>query len=319
MRRPTDVVDSHPALRDRLGALGIDGAHALAAAIAPFGRSAAEELLADRLPAVQRDMSYEWRERTNHDWKVWRQESAEREETAAALRARRDAGEALTPDEEWALLEAVVDAEGVQSASAAVYAFVASHPAHILGRWTRARLALEQGDESGLADLEELVRLDDMAIPPAGSLAYDWLQSRGRTAEADAWSERMERFEEALQRDRDERSKFDERDSLDPAGLGDDALEALRTALQGIAGVESAWIVRKRLTARPHVPLHVLVCVPGRQWRGRSRVNRQQELLQALLDHVPMPPNSLFIVTSDEALALVDRLRRYGGSPLVGR
>lgn len=316
MLAPTDVDDTHPSLADRLRALDVPEAGAIEAALAPAVPSAAEHLFGGALATLRAGFDAAWRETAREAWASGHGERTKDAARLAALRERDAAGEALPDEERWELASLTLALEGAATGTPLVESFSVAHPRHAMALWTRGRLALERGDEGGLASIEAAIAIDDEATPAACATAYAWLHERGRVAEADRWHERGERFQQEAALASEERSTVRPDDSFIGAGLDPPAAEALREWFRSLPEAQAVWLVRKRVVHRPGAPAFVCVVRPIPEVCGRRYAEDRSKVLDRIAGRAPLPPETLILVTNGPDVDLERRLRDQTGPPL---
>jgi Zn-dependent protease with chaperone function len=312
---PTDVGDTHPSLADRLRSLEVSGLAATEAAAKPLDRSAADELLGGALATLRDELDEAWRDAASEAWRHNHEVLAHGARQLAELRSREAAGELVDEAARWNILRKTLEIEGPAAALPLLENFVAEHPAHAMALWTRGQLALDRGDESGLASIEAAVAIDDRATAAASELLYTWLHQRGRVAEALAWQARGERFQQELALAQEERASVDGGSLFEPCGLAEELLESLRAGLRDKPLVEKAWLVRRQVEHRSHVPSYVLLVWPVQKFAWNVQKKRA-ELLEDLANTLPLPEGTLLFLQSGDEKALERRLRESAGDPV---
>jgi Zn-dependent protease with chaperone function len=303
LSRSTGIEDTHPALADRLAALG-----APARAPACFQLSAAHALLGAKRLQLMEEFDRAWRESLAGPWK-------ERHASIQAMKERLTALEQaarereLDSGEQWELARAVEAVRGSAPALAVLDRLLQRAPEHAPALYARGRIRLEDGDASGTDDVERAMQLDEEAREPGAQLLYTWFYARHDLTRCDRYRGALI----ALQNERKlasiERAHLRRRDVLGAHGLDAPALAGCVEALRSERSVKRAWLVRKQVRYMTRVPAYVL-CV---EYRPFSR-NDSARLLR--LAHALDGVNS--------CLALADagarrRLRRIEGALIFER
>ena len=201
LARETGYEDTHPALADRLAALGLkpEESEALADEVAAAGggsETAAEFYLGELRGELSRRLDEEWVESVAPQWR-------ERHEYTTKSRRRLAELEEKARTKEWndgeALARAELTAE-FKSAEEAVpllrelterkWAAPAAH--NLLGQ-----ILVAQGDESGVEHLEKAMAADGKYTPFACQIIYGYLVTHGREEEAEAYRQRLIRHVES--------------------------------------------------------------------------------------------------------------------------
>jgi hypothetical protein len=288
----TTVADTHPCLRERLVALGVEP-HVPE----PGDVSAAEALLGERLPELAARLDEAWLEWFTPQWREHHAALSERRERLAALEGK--AG-ARSVDEDWEHACLVEELRGPDEALAAFRALHARAPDHMNADFAVGRLLLDRDDPAGLEHIERAIGASDGAILPGSHWAVGFLRRAGRDAEAERWIERARAHETRLEAAEHERSTVFIDDRWDPHGLSDAGLAPLVDVLRADDEVEQAWLLRRRLEHYPEHPVYTLVLRRQSHWTDWLSADKKKErdlALQERLADAPMPEG--FIVVTN--------------------
>lgn len=267
--RPTDRLDTHPALRDRVMAMtGTSGA-TNPSLPPPIGTSAATLWLGGQETLLAERLDQEWSRESAPAWRERHAQEKSQVATLAALKAREV--QDLSPEERWTMAELVSHLEG--DVVAAPLIDVLADLAHPMALLHRARRRLGDQDEGGLADLQRAVDLDPRTILPACGLAREHLLGQGRSEEAVAWEKRARIRVLNLEQAEMERSTLPKPDRLGQAKPEPEHLARLSQAIAGHPEIAGAWLCRVNIQHCPELPWHLLVVqvqVPWWKFRGDS-------------------------------------------------
>jgi Zn-dependent protease with chaperone function len=295
MSRRTSSADTHPALADRLRALGETPCIA-----PPVSQSAAQALLGPQLPLLESQLDARWSERVAGDWEREHREREHREYTQAAARlAELDrrvnhGGETLPLEEalERARLTETLAADP-ESSLAQLDAIAGAAPEHALVQFLLGRLRLTRDSAAALSHFERAIAIDPEAELSVCQIVCEHFTLHGPPDAAQRWSERWERAGSAWSAARAEREALHLRDRFDPHGLSAARASALATDLAAI-GVRRAWLVRKRLQHRPESPLYVLGFKLTPWWKLRN-ARAIDALMQRIVGSIELPGETLVI------------------------
>ena len=195
----TDEADTHPALSERLQALGLaadTGALPASVRSLAFGNvtetAAASNLLGALEASIAARLDLEYADAARESWH-------ERHREMVRLAARRDALESralispLTPGEKQDRIAWTAELEGPAAALPLARAF-ASDPASASSaeaKFTLGRLLLASDDASGLSFIDTAMRMDPAFVEPACNVAFDFLYRTGRSTEAEAYRRKL--------------------------------------------------------------------------------------------------------------------------------
>lgn len=253
MARRTDDMDTHPSLSDRLAAIGM-----APRVVLPAEGAGADRLLEPALADLVAALDGRWRESVAGEWRelhaslqadqarlvelrglVEDDRCSEEERVERAFLEERVG---LGPDVALDLLRELADARTDDP-----------ELAFSVGR----RLAL-RGDGQAVAYLERAIALDEEAIAPGAQILRDFHLQRGETGPAARWSEILEERIAVQEEAYHERSTLSLRDPLEPHGLDEPALQALRESLRPVEDLRKLWLARKPVKHHPERPHYVL-------------------------------------------------------------
>lgn len=184
LQAATDENDTHPALADRLHALGLDAAARLQSgeAIIPVAeRTAAEAWFGDGLAQILAPLDDAWRTDIEPQWRKRHTEVNADRERLQALDAQA-AASTLDTDDAWEHLRLRLKQGGLkgEAADAEVTAFLARHPRHPQATLMAARRWLGVDTPQAHRRLFDLVEADPSQLEAAaGMLADEWGRSDG--------------------------------------------------------------------------------------------------------------------------------------------
>lgn len=282
LARGTTVDDTHPALKDRLAAIG----QAPRLALPPAG-SAADRLLGGALPAITEAFDQRWRNNILPAWEQRYQKVQTDRSTLAELDARHASGTELGLQEAYdrAVLTESVGADP-ESALAQFRALHARAPGDATACFALGARLLARDEADGVPLLEQTMQRDEFAIVKCSELLRDYHWRGGRKAEADAWHQRwLARAAEERGAEK-ERSQVTLKDKFERHGLAAQELARLLAHLREVPGLRKAYLVRKRVAHLTHRPLYVLgyrasaLFQPGVKKRAAAVMRGIQERVQ---------------------------------------
>lgn len=257
LQRQTAPSDSHPALVDRLSALGFapaDVEHALDG-YALRGPSAASVFLAGAT-AQRRAIAADWSRAVRPQW-------VDTHENAVVLRRQLDElsalGDAADPAQRRtrALAAARLDrADAIDMLAADADA--APDDAQLAA--CAGELLAKRGDERGIRYLDRAMQLDVIATIGAAPIARAFYLQRAEPQRAAVYETRLREAYAELHLAHQERETFTGTEPITPHGLRPDELAPVRHALD-LPDIEAAYLARRTLThlpGRAHFVLAVL-------------------------------------------------------------
>lgn len=305
LKRRTDWSDTHPALSDRLAAIGQDGrvpTHG--------GPSAAQAFLGSLAETLAGELDARWFDAVADQWREQHEHVQERRAQLAELEAR----PTLSTEERTQQARLAEEIHGADAALPLFEALLADQQDDAGANYAVGRLRLAREDESGLPLLRRAVALDDEAAKPEAELAYGFLAERGREAEAQEWRATWLARDELEQQARAERAEFTYKNDYDAAPLDPEVIASITAALARLGFVGSAWLVRKRVTHLPHWHADLLL-VKGRWWYW----TRPKAWLARVLDQVPVPEGTTVAIYGEDFGKLLKRVKRVAGGRIFHR
>ncbi|HEU0015390.1 MAG TPA: M48 family metalloprotease [Longimicrobium sp.] len=306
--QPTQAWDSHPALVDRLEALGVDPVEP-----APAGATAAQALLGERAEALAARLGAQWAREAGEAWAHEHERQRQLRGRLAELDARAADGP-LPVDEAREHLWLVAELRGDDEALPPALAFLEQHPDDASIHFLAGRVLAERDDEAAVAHLERAMALDYGYTLASCALAAGLMERLGRDTEAIAYHTRQVECAEAVDEAQRERSAeaLTHKDRFLPHGLDDAQLAQVRAAIVG-RGVKRAYLVRKEVRRFPEEPLFVLAVVPS--WSTDVFLGRpSRRLVEGLLRDVPLPGNAIVLALESDNRPFARPLRAVPGS-----
>jgi len=296
--------DTHPALAQRLAALGVTPA-----LVAPPRRSFAEACLGELLPRLERDFSERWYRQVERGWREDHHRLSGDAQRLAVLEAL--PGHDGTLALEYAgLLERLrpeVDVRPLYRQA------LQAQPMDPLAHFRMGELLLADGNRAGEAHLRRAIALDPACRAEALRCLERDCRARGDAAGLDAIHDEWAHMVAAQARAGEARGELALRDEYLPHGLDAATLGTLRRTLDGLGTVKRAWLVRKQLPGDDAGVPHFIVLVAWRGWLY-SEDKRLRQLVEAL-----ELPGSLVAFSAARRRAIARRVRRRAGEPVYRR
>lgn len=305
----TGTEDTHPALKDRLAALGYlsaDGDDTGDGRVSPEVRlpganetSAAEHFMPGSAERFTAQLGLAWKEKAAH---LWRERFAYLQEAQEKLQELKGEAEKrpLKPEEtlEYAVL--IAELKGGDIAIPLFRKILDARPDDATANYILGQLLLERMDEAGVAHLENVMGSEPRSVPACCERIYWFLVKQGRGLEAEGYRERAVRHWKMLERAQEERKGVSASDRFLPHDLPPEALAKLRAQLSRFDEVGVACLVRKEVTEMAGRPFYVLGVERRAKWFEVVRASKDSELETRLLKGVDLPGDlHLFILGRD--------------------
>jgi Zn-dependent protease with chaperone function len=256
LAQPTRLTDSHPAVRERLAAVG-----AAPGAVSDFEISAAQALLGPHADTLTDEMSRGWQEAVREDWMQRHERAVEIAAKLAELEAR---AEPLNAEERGERLWMTAELHGDRVAVPLARAYLDAEQEDAAVHFLLGRALAEENDEAALPHLERAMALDEQFTPPGCEVAAGMLMRRGRDRDAEPFRARWAAYHQRMAAARHERSlrALTPGDRFIPHGLNAEQLAEVRRQV-AVPGVKRAYVLRKRMVHFPDDPCYVIGVVPG--------------------------------------------------------
>jgi Zn-dependent protease with chaperone function len=275
-RRASDG-DTHPSLRERLAALGVEQDDATKweteREIHPDGsrESAAEHYLGPLAVELLSSLDQEWSEAAAEGWKERHEEVKRQRAQLAALAERESAGETLSTDDLWSRATMLADLREPGAAISALRELVAREPDGAGAQIMLGQLLLDQGDADGVAHVRRAMELTSRYVTPAASILHDYYAEHGMIEDARAMARVRHDHAEEVRLALAERADVTKSDTLVPAVLPASFVERVHVVAQEDERVEEVWVCRKRTSHLPDYPMIVVFVVPARRRSGKAK------------------------------------------------
>ena len=317
--------DTHPALADRLAALGVAakpdaGVEALATRLlVPVRTSAAEHYLEGLASELTAALEAGWREAVRETWEERHGEVTERRRVIAELSAR-DAGGTLQPHEVWELACAVADVEDEQAAAPLLRRVVEAMPRNAAAHFMLGRAMLGAGEDEGAALVRRAGELDPRIAGVANEILRQHFAQRGDRSSIEATQVEQHQHEELMRLAALEREDVNKKDTLVAATLSPGERARLAAAAEALPRVKRIWVARKQTKHLPQEELLVILIEP-KWWRVGSWRSRDRKLVDAYLASLRLDRPAGVLVSCHNAYTtwLLKKMRRTPGALVYER
>lgn len=307
----TGCANTHPALTDRLKAVGA------AAAIAPPGPGeSADTLLGDAAAGLVARFDEQWLQAVLPHWEQRHREAQENRTRLEELDTRAAEGELEVGDafSRAMLTESVRnDEDGALEQLRAVHARAPEDAYACLALGSRL---LNRDDDAGIEIVKGALKGRDQAAMQACELMRDYNWRHGRKKEADDWHQQVINVAQHLQAADQERSEVLVSDKFEPHQLDDETVARVREQLRQVPGLRKAYLVRKQVKRFAEQPCYLLgySTTPWYKWSSSART---KAALDAIQQHVELPAGSLIISIDGDNSTFGRKMRKVKMSRLV--
>ena len=283
--------DTHPALADRLAAMGYPEVRKngnLEAFVAAEDHPRADHHLLPRLPADFIEQQNQlWKEEMAANWAERHQFVAVAQEALAGFEQKAQSAE-LTAEERWERARFLAGKDGAVAAISLMRDVLALEPDHPGANYTLGEALIEQGDEGGIKYLEAAMEKDPHAIPSGCEMIVSFLTARDRLEEADKYRDCISGYYDELAWARRERETVLKSDLFQPPEWQSEVLAELRRQLANVPLLERAYLVKKVCKHFPQDTCYVLG-VTSKRFLGLQLDNRDTKLVEQLATTITYP------------------------------
>lgn len=302
LRVKTGFADTHPALRDRLAAIGA------APVLESAERSAADVWLGENLGGVLDMFDADWFRNSAQGWTNRHQEAQ-----AALARLTELSGKSadeLTQIEAWQVASLTEEFMPDLDALLAFKAYKARYPDDADADFVIGRILLmEREDESGVPHLEKAAA-NPMLREPAYGIIAAFYRHADRPDLAETWLRRAEAAYDDNVEARSERNQVLPADTFAATRLGDEDLRRLAAAIKSssVGGkIAQVWVAEKVLKHMPEHPVTVVLVKAKLFSRKKDAI--PEALVRELEQSITLRDAWHFFVDTSETRALGRRIK----------
>lgn len=317
MSRLTGYGDTHPALKDRLAALGKESRRTgdpRDVATWPHLRAvprvtALDHYVGERQRDVRVQLDAQWVAQMAGEWKA-RHEAAQEGQRRLLALVQKAACKPLTVEEQWEQARRAEELKGEGEALPLLTSLLTTAPHHVQANFAMGRILLNRGDARGVELIERAMAKAPDLVLPGCQLIADFQSRQGNEPDVYRYLRRADELAERLDRAEDRSQRLQPSDQLIPHGLSLAMITGLRAALARQPRVAQAYLVRRLMPDCPEVPFYVLAIVPRIRWFEWWEASKTEQLARQWADALQTPPRtSLVIVEGAGRHRLLQALR----------
>lgn len=290
LARRTTRDDTHPALADRLKAIG-----ETPRLCPPASGWGADRLLGDALGSITEAFDQRWHDDILPDWQERHRTVQDERRRLAELNARHDYGVELSLRDACDRARLTESAGGDAAAALAQFRMLhEQYPADAAVCFALGRRLLERDDDAGCAMIKRAIALDENLTYSACELLRDHCWHRGHADQAHGWHRRLVERAQLQDAAADERAQVSCCEDLDRHDLPQRSIETLRRQLQAVPGLRKAYLARKRVKYLTHRTCYVLGFATAGIFSLYDR-QRTAKALDAIRKSVQLPEETLVV------------------------
>ena len=311
--------DTHPALVDRLAALGypeLKDAASLESFAIDDSAARADRQLLNFAPADLIGMrNRTWVERVRPQWDERYQFVREAEKSLVEL-AKKAESQPLTVDEMWERARFMLGTKGYEPAVPLLRDVLQQQSGHAAANYTLGEALLALQDEVGIKHVEQAMQTDMSAVPAGCQMIYGFLTQKGRDADAEKYRERAQQYYFEVEQAQSERNNISSADNFKPHNLPEDKLRHLREQLAAFGRVRVAYLVQKDVKHFPDEPGYVLGVIPKYPWYSITTNGASQKLVDELATDIEYAGYTYIITLEKNYSSLRKKFKRIAGAEI---
>jgi Zn-dependent protease with chaperone function len=311
LKRAPQLMDTHPALTQRLKALAVPEPQLSVLPDEVVGETAAGAWLGAHAQTLREHFQTHWRAMVADPW-------AQRHQSVQTQRQRLSELNAIEQPDTAQRMEALqlrISLFPKEDHLPALCAFNAEHPDHALGIFLEAQKRLAQGDTHALPLLEKVMGLDPDAIKPACEAAWRYWLEQGDQAKAQEYAERWQLRENWEQKRAAQSSQPSAEHTLQsPTALAPEALARIRQIVAADRqGIKHVYLARRILPIDDQAQTY-LVGVELTWWARRRK--QQAAIVSRLAAHEWPLPHLVVISLDGQYAPFLKKLQALPGSQM---
>lgn len=323
LARKTDSADTHPALADRLHALGYpsqngggNGEWVERYQLAPVNERAADSYLGAHTQKLVAQFDHAWQEGVAEQWRE-RYDYVQRSQKTLAELEEKARGGALAFDEAWTRASLAMELKTPEEATPLLRHALELRSDHTGANFLLGQALLRQNDGAGVAHLERAASLDQDLLIPVCQVLFQYFTTQGQPEQAERYRERANQFYAKLEAAQPERATIRSPKELishqaDPADV-----KRLCEQLSRLPRVKKAYLAQKRLKMMPEKPLYVLGVVPKVPWYQLNHDKANRKLVDQLATQIAFSGETLILALAGNNKKFLKGFRKLEGSQIL--
>ena len=296
-----DYSDTHPALGDRLEAVGYADVRS-SADLQPFLRSDDEfgdDYFLQSVPAdFIANKNRLWTEGVAESWRERFKFVVEADKSLAALEEKAKTEE-LSVEDRWERARLLRGTKGTEAAVPLLKEILEVEPDHPGANYNFGEALLEQGDEAGIRHIELTMEKEVHVIPAGCELIYNFLISRKRTEEAEHYRRCIKDYYQEMELAQVERTTVSAKDGFKYHEIAPEVVRELSAQLRTYPDLAAAYLVQKVVQHFPQEPGYVLGVIRKRAWYSSSNNAKDVRLVEQLAEQMTFP-GFTFVIALEE-------------------
>jgi Zn-dependent protease with chaperone function len=321
LRVPTGYEDTHPALGDRLAAIGFakDGPEVTALMDgllkADEQQQSAESYYLRELPedfmATQNRL---WRERIAQPWSSTHEHLKQVQKRLQELDEQGQT-RALTLEEQWERVTILSEVKDRMSAIPSIQAILSENPDHTGAHFLVGAILLEQQNAEGVKHLEKAMQLSPALTSQASTLLSGFYFEQGNKELGEEFCKRAAEQIEKERKQQEQAMTFSDKDRFVPHDLDEEAVKKIQIQLSKIRGLGRAYLVRKVMNDFD-ILLYVFAVTAAFSWRNGQNEKHIEPLMNELANIEGLPSPIVLLSLDGVHNYLLDKIAAIDGAEL---
>lgn len=287
----TDFFDSHPALRERMAALGyrdlLENERALASMLpGDITLSAADELLGKELTRFADVLNRDWAVSMAPMWKVGHEEAQADISRLREIEKLIESGSTLTKEQSWERAKLTGSLHSWPAAKAMLEEMLITYPDSNNAKFALGLALLEEEDESGIQRIREAMNEDKDLVLPGCQILFEYLKERGRDDEAAPFLNCGVEQVEVLEKAEQEIYKVTPGDIFQSCELPPEVVSQITSIVSSDPQIVRSYLVRKIIRNLPDRQCHVLAYIPKFKGLVLNEEEALSKISQRLMDQL---------------------------------
>jgi Zn-dependent protease with chaperone function len=317
LRVATSYDDTHPALVDRLSAMGYDKdgnkIQELIEALASEVEVNAASVYLTSLPDdTETSFNRLLREQIARPWRDAHKEFSASRQRLEALQQLAET-RTLNIDEEWEQARILGQLENDELALASLLRILEQDPKHLGARFSVGALLLKQQNPAGIVHLEEVMKLEPSAAGDALELISYFYFQQGNLDLAATYRLRAEESIQSHAKFEKQATNFSPSDRFGPGELDEQMLATLREICAGVRGLEELYLVKRFVDNSEG--FHFVVGITfGFTWRNGVSERDSLSAMQTLSSNIKLSSYTVLVALEGTDLYLLNIFRNIPGA-----
>ncbi len=318
LRAKTKAADTHPALRERLAAVGYVPADDEPGLEREMEESAAHYYFGAELDRVIQGLEADWQSSMAEQWRN-RHAFVRRSRLVIAELSQQAEHGTLREEAAWRRANLTAQVDGLAAAIPSLRYLVERSPDHAAGNYLLGQALLQQGDRAGLEYLQRAMQQDPTCAPQVNYLIAAFHESQGEERDAKRFRHRGYEANTVAAAAEVERRGVRPDDHVLPPDVSPDVRARLRETLLKMPEIRRAYLARKDVEYYPERPYYVLALLLHQPWyRLRSR-KRDRAVVHRVAQEVPLPGEGFIIQIFGRHTKLGRAMQGLPGSEILRR